>query len=536
MRHDNKYPNAMFSFQVLSKWRISNVGCESSSVETLNSPQDSKSSLVPRAEFKGEIQDSTVSSASSLQKNSSKTSTLSVSYQGRHVQDILDGGKLKVGKYTEDVNCNLISKQSWTRKQYPKWITSAAYIPCVDGVRARKEDLSTVSSRSTLIRNSEPKKSGTCNVDPKTKTRRSEKNAVKRSERSNDVNLCRKLKLETKISSEEFKADTSSNKRRNDLMEDQRKKRIEEFKKRRKEETIQNQKKIDLQMKEKISFHHSEYKRNLDKQSRSRIKKLATSMKDELNTSIKEDNHSNIAQEEPGKLKLKRSDSVLGIRRLSTSSKNLDDRTNPEHFKSSKNSKKSTTKETLKEVNIFQDNNLETSRVKSKLRIKRRSASESESSATVNPVKKRKKVQWKPGEKLSEVKYFDVVENERGNVFKQKFEEKRKQEARSEKFKLSEASSKMKIAELYTQLNSQRQEKMGKCWPPLVVLDKCRKDIKYGGRSEERHLQEIREAEVLPFLWAIKPSSGAPTDPMEVDTANPPRRYTTYFCSSVCLC
>ena len=476
--------------------------CESSSGETLNSPQDSESSLVPRAEFKGEIQDSTVSSASSLQKKTSKTSTLSVSFQGRHVQDILDGGNLKAGKYTEDVNCNLLSQQSWTstRKQYPKWITKGKYLietfPKLSG--------------SASVRNSEHKKSGTCNENSKTKTRRLEKSAVKM---SNNVNSSQKpltkFKLETKISSKECKADSSSNKRINDSMEDKRKVRIEEFKRKRKEETLQSQRNL----KEKISFHHSEYKHNLDKQSRSRIKKLATSMKGELNTSNKEDNHANITQEESVKLKSKPSDSVLGIRRLSTSSKN---------------SKKSTTKEALKEVNIFQDDNLETSRVKSKLRIKRRSASESESSATVNPVKKRKKVQWKPGEKLSEVKYFDVVENERGNVFKQKFEEKRKQEARREKFKLSEASSKMKIAELYTQLNAQRQEKIGKCWPPLLVLDKCRKDIKYGGRSEERHLQEIREAEVLPFLWAIKPSSGVPTDPLEVDAANPPRRYTTY--------
>ena len=192
-------------------------------------------------------------------------------------------------------------------------------------------------------------------------------------------------------------------------------------------------------------------------------------------------------------------------------------------------------KEAWKEVNLFNDELLKScretkskrkrvSRVKSK---SSRSSSNSKSSGSDSkpPVPEksnenkentmhRKRVTWAKDENLVKVKFFEVVDEERGNVFRQKFAEKRKLEAKNEKLKLT-AASKANSFECESSCSKSESFKInfkssvpGSSWPSLIPLAGLRTDIQTGSQSEERLIQRAREAQVqpLPILPGAEPT------------------------------
>ena len=113
---------------------------------------------------------------------------------------------------------------------------------------------------------------------------------------------------------------------------------------------------------------------------------------------------------------------------------------------------------------------------------------------------------------------FEAIEEERGNVFKQKFTERRKLEAKNEKLKLS-AASKAKSFECESSCSTAESLKdiiktpvAGSSWPSLIPLAGLRTDIQIGSESEEKLIQRAREAQVQPLL--ILPGA----EPTEAET------------------
>merc|ERR1711971_1001373 len=196
-------------------------------------------------------------------------------------------------------------------------------------------------------------------------------------------------------------------------------------------------------------------------------------------------------------------------------------------------------KEVLKEVNLFNDELLKSCRDSKPKRVSRvqsknsRSSSKSKSSASDSkaPVpeksneknentKHRKRVTWSKDENLVSVRFFEVIEEERGNVFKQKFTERRKLEAKNEKLKLS-AASKAKSFECESSCSTAESSKdiiktpvSGSSWPSLIPLAGLRTDIQIGSESEEKLIQRAREAQVQPLL--ILPGA----EPTEAETVH----------------
>jgi len=194
-------------------------------------------------------------------------------------------------------------------------------------------------------------------------------------------------------------------------------------------------------------------------------------------------------------------------------------------------------KEVLKEVNLFNDELLKSCRDSKPKRISRvqskssRSSSKSKSSGSDSkaPVpeksnekdentKHRKRVTWSKDENLVSVRFFEVIEEERGNVFKQKFTERRKLEAKNEKLKLT-AASKAKSFECESSCSTAESLKdiiktpvSGSSWPSLIPLAGLRTDIQIGSESEEKLIQRAREAQVQPLL--ILPGA----EPTEAET------------------
>jgi len=176
----------------------------------------------------------------------------------------------------------------------------------------------------------------------------------------------------------------------------------------------------------------------------------------------------------------------------------------------------STYKETLKEISLFDklDDDLKKCREKTKIKpkkVSRLSVKEEKTSLNEDQVESqlKKKVTWEREENLVQIKFFEVVEEERENVFKLKFEEKRKQDARNEKLKLKLASSlqsstvsssSSSIASTTTsKTDGTRPE--GKCWPKLILLDKSALKLReFGSKSEEKIVQERRSGDTSILL------------------------------------
>ena len=349
-------------------------------------------------------------------------------------------------------------------------------------------------------------------------------------------------------------------------------KEIDEFKRKRNEEKKRKMERMEIQQKEKISFNNTEYQKDLDNESRSRIKEIAKSLKKEprlskssveVCTTETPKHKSRIQLKSKSNSKYK--DFLVNIATLPTISgtssvnkiagiRELPKRGSmdqPHSFTSeltvqeSKKTAPSTAKETLKEISLFDelDDELKKCREKSKSklrRISRLSVSDNKSSVDEKMVELKKRVSWEKEEKLIQIKYFEVVEEERENVFKLKFEEKRKQDARNEKLKIklasslqsakvSSSSSAAAVSSSATKApGNQEVEKNASSWTKLISLDtSALKFREFGSKSEEKNVQETREAETPPFFWI--PSMAQ--EPQDVDFFSQQRRYlyVSYF-------
>ena len=130
-----------------------------------------------------------------------------------------------------------------------------------------------------------------------------------------------------------------------------------------------------------------------------------------------------------------------------------------------------------------------------------------------------KKVTWANDENLVMVKFFEVIEEERGNVFKKKFAGKRKLEAKKEKLKLAAAGdSEMRSFEngrISSRHGSANHVSMSS-WPALrpLSLSGLRSDVMIGSGSLEKLIQRAREAQVQPL--SILPGA----EPTEAETVH----------------
>ena len=117
--------------------------------------------------------------------------------------------------------------------------------------------------------------------------------------------------------------------------------------------------------------------------------------------------------------------------------------------------------------------------------------------------KRTRRIQWRPDAQLVETEYFEVEEGERVNVNKLKFEEQRKKELELEKARMQQ--SKPGSVELDDRM-----------WPGLadMALTCDLPDIEYGGNSNEKKEQQLRETSTLQALFFNK----NPTDPLEPDS------------------
>ena len=119
-----------------------------------------------------------------------------------------------------------------------------------------------------------------------------------------------------------------------------------------------------------------------------------------------------------------------------------------------------------------------------------------------NVEKKRKKVTWASENVLIQIKHFEVVAEERSEVHKDSYEERRRQDARITKIRDDARKYKPKVEDA-------AQDQPVKTWPHIHLLQDPRKPSDV--RSEEKMIQENREAETLPFLWI----PGVVVDPSE---------------------
>ena len=117
--------------------------------------------------------------------------------------------------------------------------------------------------------------------------------------------------------------------------------------------------------------------------------------------------------------------------------------------------------------------------------------------------KRTRRIQWRPEAELVAVEFFELDETERVNVNKLKFEEQRKRELELER------SARQRGARV-------PEEERGMPWPGLEQLAlTCElPDIEYGGNSQERNEQQLREKAVLSALFFNK----LPNDPGEPDS------------------
>jgi len=127
--------------------------------------------------------------------------------------------------------------------------------------------------------------------------------------------------------------------------------------------------------------------------------------------------------------------------------------------------------------------------------------------------KPKKKIQWRPEDKLVEIEYFEMDETERANVWKMKtFEEMKKKEAELEKGKWQSGAGKMNMDE--------DVEEAPKVWKLILlkfegeVLEGISKIWEtQGSQSAEKAVQEQRELRVLRSLYFNQ----IPSDPTEPD-------------------
>jgi len=128
--------------------------------------------------------------------------------------------------------------------------------------------------------------------------------------------------------------------------------------------------------------------------------------------------------------------------------------------------------------------------------------------------KPKKKIQWRPEDKLVEIEYFEMDETERANVWKMKtFEEMKKKESDMEKMKFQSGFASKANAEEET-------EEAPKVWRLLVlefegeIHEGVTKiwDVQ-GSQSGEKAVQEQRELRVLRSLYFNQ----IPSDPSEPD-------------------
>ena len=244
-----------------------------------------------------------------------------------------------------------------------------------------------------------------------------------------------------------------------------------------------------------------------------------------------------------------RSRSPRKRRREEKESRNSSTSSNSKSKAESKSSRVSDHKESLKEVNLFNDEYLKScrdnkpkrlSRVQNKSRVSSNQKSCSipgsaskisvpvESNEKKDDQKQRKKVTWTKDEDLVSVRFFEVIEEERGNVFKKKFEERRKLEAKNEKLKLSAVSlaksSDERVCNKHEPTKDIFKAPVSDCsssWPALIPLAGLRTDIRVGSESEEKLIQRAREAEVLPLPIL------ASAEPAEAETIHQ-RRYRLF--------
>jgi len=126
--------------------------------------------------------------------------------------------------------------------------------------------------------------------------------------------------------------------------------------------------------------------------------------------------------------------------------------------------------------------------------------------------KRTRRIQWRSDDSLVETQYFELDETERVNVNKLKFEEQRKRELELEKTALHKKPSS-------NELNDARQ------WPTFTNLAlSCElPEIDYGGNSNEKREQPLRENTVLQALFF---NNKLPSDPLEPDAAGGARGET----------
>jgi len=126
--------------------------------------------------------------------------------------------------------------------------------------------------------------------------------------------------------------------------------------------------------------------------------------------------------------------------------------------------------------------------------------------------KTKKKIQWRPDDKLVEIEYFEMDETERANVWKIKsFEEMKKKEAMFEK---------SKFGGVLNGDEEEEQDEAPRVWK-LIALEFDSETLEiveklwegYGTQSGEKQVQEQRELRVLKSLFFNQ----IPCDPSEPD-------------------
>lgn len=304
---------------------------------------------------------------------------------------------------------------------------------------------------------------------------------------------------------------------------------IEEFKRKRKEEMEKNHQR--LSEKPRSSFR-SEFSDESTDQTRQKIRDLASSLKQGKDNPVSK----------PSSISKARNDPIVEHlpeppRHSSTSSStstygHIEGITKLSHVVKSKSEEKASVKSSakptrpkspsesesnapkLQEVDLF--GSLETAstpptkKAKSK-RIPKLEKCPAKPEENV-PNVKRKKVSWAPEDKLVLVQHFEVLAEERGNVIKEKFEEKRREEAKMTKFRMAPTKSSENENSAKPRTNSH--------WPRPQYLDVKRKDVAYGYQSRERTIQEHREAETPSYFGM----PGGVVDPTEIPISDLQRR------------
>jgi len=356
---------------------------------------------------------------------------------------------------------------------------------------------------------------------------------------------------------------------------------IEEFKKRRKEEISRRHKK-EAEISSKISFK-SEYTRDFDQDSKKRVKDVVNALKKTAShpkekksvsknvsplgnkippTPEQSSSASKHKQDEkkdhpkpddiestkvPSIESLKSSTAnnpniIVGIRPLTpTESSNKENDKNKMETNETKSCHSS-----LKEVNLFGSDDLTNHPPRLKIKSKKllsqkipdskRDQSPPKSDSTSISMKPKKRVSWASGENLVDIRYFDVVREERTNVCRQKFEERRKNEAKNEKLKLKGTQFQTSVVDIPAPLppltvgpststlpplppKSFNRKSRSRRWPGLVRLEH-RLKIRYGRKSEEKNIQKLREADTPSFHW----SKLTLNEPSEIEISSQQRK------------